>query len=401
MTSETSYTFTPSKTGVYTLWVDVQDSTGKKVTSDSVELRVAKEWKLDGMDLSSSVATVGDTVSFTVLITGPTGKLSYNLAWSYEGGWDDWSSTLKETGDYTTNPTSSFKAKKAGTYFVWADIKDSETGEIISTGDFPVTVNPAGPQGAWTLKGLDAPTTAKFGDPVTFSAIVEGDTNGLMYNYAWNYENMWGENWSSTIMETGAMTSNTSWTFTPSKTGVYTLWVDVEDKNGKKVTSEAVELRVAKEWKLNGMDLSSSVATVGDTVTFKILITGPTGNLSYNLAWSYGDGWDDWSSTLKETGDYTTNPSSTFVARKTGTYYVWADIKDAETGEIISTGTFPVEVKGTRSVSLMSAAPAVEEVPAAPEEELVAPEAIDADVPEAVDEAQAPEVAISDNSTID
>ena len=240
MTTDTSGSFVAAKAGTYYVWIDVEDGKGNSDTSAWIPVVVSKAplaWTLNGVDVESS-AYVGDTVEFSADVSGDKSGLKYNYAWSYEGGWDDWSSTKKETGDMTTATSGSFTASKVGTYHVWVDVEDSG-GNSETSAAFYVTVSKK--PLAWKLNGVDWSAPAiDLGDTVTFSAEIDGDKTGLKYNYAWSWEHEWGDNWDSTLKRTGAMTTDTSYTFTPSKIGIYYLWIDVQDSEGNTVTSEQV-----------------------------------------------------------------------------------------------------------------------------------------------------------------
>ncbi|MBQ6585332.1 MAG: PKD domain-containing protein, partial [Coriobacteriales bacterium] len=346
MTSETSGHFTPAKAGVYYVWVDAQDDMGRKQTSDMYELRVEPrdedKWTLESVT-ASGAKVVGKPVEFSAVITGKTEGLSYNYAWSFGDGWEHWSSTMKETGAMTQETHGTFTPDRAGIYNVWIDVED-EFGIRVTSDVLPVEIDAA--PITWTLEGVDAPSSGSVGEPLSFSAQVSGETDGLRYNYAWSYEGLWGDNWSSTRLRTGDYTSELSDTFTPDKVGTYYLWVDVTD--GYRVeTSEqlAVSVAAAPEpqpaWTLVDVD-APEIGTAGEELGFSAVIEGDATGLMFSYAWAAGEsGWDEWSSTKKENdGAMTTETTGHFTPEHSGIYRVWLDVQDAQGNQTTSATKF-------------------------------------------------------------
>ncbi|MBQ6585967.1 MAG: hypothetical protein IJH83_04075, partial [Coriobacteriales bacterium] len=183
-----------------------------------------------------------------------------------------------------------------------------------------------------------------------FSADISGDKTGLMYSYAWSWEGQWGDNWSSTKLETGGMTTQESGSFTANKTGTYHVWIDVEDAQGNSATTDRAYVTVNEKplpWTLNGVTVLTPDALAGDNVHFAADISGDKTGLKYNYAWSWEGQWGDlWSSTKKETGSMTVKESSFFKATLPGTYHLWVDVEDAEGNSVTSEKTyFTVKVK--------------------------------------------------------
>ncbi len=62
----------------------------------------------DSVSLSSESVQVGSEVSYSANTNSDSSGLTYSYAWSYEGGWDLWGSTIKDTGAMTSAPSGSF-----------------------------------------------------------------------------------------------------------------------------------------------------------------------------------------------------------------------------------------------------------------------------------------------------
>ncbi|MBQ3302030.1 MAG: hypothetical protein IJH04_07810, partial [Eggerthellaceae bacterium] len=325
-----------------------------------------------------STAYIGDTVTFSADISNDPGYLMFSYAWSWEGQWgDNWSSTKLETGGMTTDTSSAFDPTKEGTYYLWIDVED-EYGNSVTSDQVAVTVSQKTPD--WSIAGVsfspaDVSAIAR-GTNVTFYADINGNSDGLDYNYAWSWEGQWGDNWSSTVKETGAMTSSILGHLECRKSGTYYVSVDVADKYGNRATSDTYPVTVLSDgpWELVGVNAPSS-APVDDPLTFSAQITGDTTNLEYNYAWSYEGGWDDWSSTKLETGANTTADSWTFTPTKQGTYHLWIDVTDGDrsvTSEVfyVSVGA-PIEeiseLSATITAPAVGATPSTSPVSAEPD----------------------------------
>lgn len=69
---------------------------------------------------------------------------------------------------------------------------------------------------------------------------------------------------------------------------------------------------------------------MGNSVSYEVVLLDGYENVTYNYAWAYGkSGWDDWSSTVKETGSMTSAAEGSFTPARPGTYRVWVDVADA------------------------------------------------------------------------
>ncbi len=187
----------------------------------------------------------------------------------------------------------------------------------------------------WNIGGIQADSSVRVGDTVFFSAAVGGadaEGAGLTYNYAWAYGNSGWDDWSSTVKETGSMTSAAEGSFTPARPGTYRVWVNVADASGRRVTSGHALVEVSKlDWAVGAASAPAS-AKAGDAVPFSAAVGGADAEgagLTYNYAWAYGEsGWDDWSSTVKETGSMTSAAEGSFTPARPGTYRVWVNVAD-------------------------------------------------------------------------
>ncbi|MBM6943563.1 hypothetical protein H6A22_10865, partial [Collinsella intestinalis] len=156
------------------------------------------------------------------------------------------------------------------------------------------------------------------GKPLSSSAIHVGQSvqmhvtglteqSNYVFNYVWSYNGNW-EFWSSTLLETGDYTPLSMSEFTPLRAGTYILYVDIVTPDGTYSVSDSIA--VYEDWSVAGVNIDAPSAHIGEAVSVTSNLTGPDAAYArFNYVWRYEGGWDDWSSTLKETGDYTSDSS--------------------------------------------------------------------------------------------
>ena len=196
-------------------------------------------WSVSGINVSTTEAYVGETVTYSPKLMGVGENLTYNYVWA-KPDWSSWGSTVKDTGSMTSSASGTFTPTKPGTYWLFVDVCSNGASKTTRM----VTVNVKSGYGYRGVKvTTDMPVA---GDAVTFSANVVGQTSALKYNYVWSYEGSWAKgDWGSTVLSTGSDTSSTTGSFTPAKAGTYTLYVDVVSPDGTRETkSTTVEVGV-------------------------------------------------------------------------------------------------------------------------------------------------------------
>ncbi len=170
-TVASSGSFVPRKPGTYRVWIDVSDATGRTVMVDST-IDVSLGFSYDECKVSATNITYGDSVTVSCDVTANnSSRLTYNYAWAFgESGWDEWSSTVKETGSTTGDTSFSFKPTKAGVYRVWADVAD-EFGNVVTRSAESVYVD-----SGWQISSLQ--TNVESSQKVTL-ALFLGNGDGF------------------------------------------------------------------------------------------------------------------------------------------------------------------------------------------------------------------------------
>ena len=332
-TPEGSYAFKATKPGTYVLYVDAISPSGTVHTS-SIELRVTEPSWNASISLSSPSVTLGDSVTIVPTVSGAAADQSftYNYVWSY-GNWADWDSTMRRTGTFTTDGNCSFTPAKSGTYMLAIDIMDRYGAVRTVTGELKVAHD-------FDFSGVDvSKSLVKRGGSITVTPRVSGNTAGLTYNYVWMKDG-WAQ-WGSTVQQTGAATSDASWTFTPSEPGNYTLFVDVIGADGVSET-RACDVAV---WDLVGVKAYASGRTWTMSADLGISNASDFG-FTYNYVYNQAGAWTNWSSTVRQTGSMTSATSATYTFDEGGPYELYVDVVSPE-GEAATAGTSVVTYTGS------------------------------------------------------
>jgi len=232
----TTYT-NVQKTTTWTEWADAGTSVSVSEPQDivngykfdhydpsqSVTMSAAKTITLfyiqiSGLSVSISPTTgkikVGESVAFTSTMSG--GLSPYSYQWYLNGA----------AVPGATSPTWTFTPTTTGTYTVYLNITDS-VPKTAKSNEASVTVAPP-------LTVLVSPTSASIlvGQSVTFTSTVSGGYTP--YTYQW---------YLNDAPVSGATSG--SWTFTPTTSGIYYVYLKVTDANNNVVQSETARISVA------------------------------------------------------------------------------------------------------------------------------------------------------------
>ena len=294
-TPDTSATLSSevSRPGTYTVYVDVTDRSGRTRTM-SATLQVAPpEWSFTGVRVSSPRVRVDEPVTVTPVTSGDLDGAEYNYVWSYEGGWDLWGSTVRDTGKGTSEASSELSFYRPGTYTLYVDVTDrSGRTRTMSTGVEAY-------DDSWSLDGVTAsPAEVVAGDEVTCAPVVSGDASGLRYNYVWQRNGSWAEgDWGSTELDEGSDTAEASHAGALDTPGRYTLYVDAVSARGERRTASTQVVA----WGVTGIDVSSSDGGMTWKASANLFEVPSDAQMEYRFRWEASDGsasgtLSDWSS---------------------------------------------------------------------------------------------------------
>lgn len=178
----------------------------------------------------------------------------------------------------------------------------------------------------WSLDISLGTVSLAVGSSVIVSPRITGtDADGFTYNYGWNYEGSWAS-WDSTVLSTGAHTTEVAWTFCPTRPGKYQIFIDAVDPSGAQRTTE-VWLDV-KDWDASIVSSSTEVVQGAAVTITPAIHNGPNEGFTYNYGWNYEGAWVEWNSTVLESGSYTDKGTWAFRPMRQGRYQLFVDVVD-------------------------------------------------------------------------
>jgi len=217
--TSSSWTFTPSSTGSNSIYVKTTDAGGIIVSSNTARVTVNAAITVI-VSPSSITMDVGQSQVFASTASGGTPPYTYR--WGYST--DSFLALVNAAHSQPTGPSWTFTPSASGFYYVASLVQDSATCTQYS--ESTVTVNAApivtiSPSSVYMYNGYSQ----------TFTSTVSSDI--LPYTYQW-------------YLNGGAVSgaTSTTWTFTPSSTGSYTVYLKVKDSVGNVGTSNTATVTV-------------------------------------------------------------------------------------------------------------------------------------------------------------
>jgi hypothetical protein len=210
--TKAKWTFTPSSTGSYTIYVKVTDKTGAEATSNTALVTVNAAPSVT-ISPASVTLDVGQSENFTSSVSGGTPPYSYQ-----------WYLDCSPVSG-ATSATWSFTPTASGSHKVYVKITDS-VGTQVKSNTACVTVNC---KPSVTIS--PSSVTLNVSSSQKFKSTVSGGTPP--YSYQW---------YLNGVAVSGA--TSASWTFTPSSAGSYTVYVKVTDSVNVTATSNTATVTV-------------------------------------------------------------------------------------------------------------------------------------------------------------
>jgi outer membrane protein assembly factor BamB len=239
-----TWTYTPSTSGWHHVYVQVTDNASTPVTTQSNTALVAVNSALSvSITPTSVVMDVGQSQVFTSDVSN--GTFPYSYQW-YRNG-------LPVSGATGANWT--FTPSSSGSYTVYVRVTDAVSFVATSNTAY-VTVN-----GALSVTISPTSVTIGVGQSQLFTSSVSGGTSPYSYQWYLNSTPVSGAN-------------SSSWTFTSTSEGSYTIYVKVTDGVGMQATSNIATVTV----------LTHDVAVTNVTSSKTIVGQGFNANISVTVA---------------------------------------------------------------------------------------------------------------------
>lgn len=305
-----SWTFTPNSTGLHPVYLNVTDSVGFNVKSNTVYV-IVNQTPTVAISPTSAVMNVGQSKHFTSSVTGGTSPFVYQ--WYLNG--------TAVTG--ATSPTWTFTPYSSKLYNIHVNMTDG-AGFTVKSNTAAVTVNPI----LSSVTISPSSSVLDVGQSQLFSSSVTGGTSP--YSYQW---------YLNGTLVTGA--TSATWTFTPASAGSNSITVGVNDTAGAYAISIAVTATV-NIMPTAGISPSATVIDFGQSQLFTSSVTGGTLPLAYQ--W-YLNG---------TTVSGATGSSWTFTPTSTGPYTVYLNVTD-NVGVRAKSNTASITVNPAPSVSISPA----------------------------------------------
>ena len=315
-----TFTWTPSKTGTYTIAVNGVDSKSNitattKVTVTSTPVNELKNTST----LSATTIPYGNTVTAKCAASGGSGGYTYAVYYKQKAQ-TKWTTAQ----DFKTNTTVSIKPGKATSYDVCIKVKDSAgtVAKIYPT--FTVTGT------ALTNTSKLSSTTISYGNSLTAQCSAKGGTGS--YTYAVFYKQKAQSIWT-TAQDYQA---NATVSVKPGKATTYDICIKVKDSAGT-VSKVYFDVTVNKAL-ANTSTLSAATISYGSSLTAKCSATGGTGSYTYAVFYKQ-EAQSIWTTAQ----DYSTNKTVSVKPGKKTSYNLCIKVKDSS--GTVSKKYFNVTVK--------------------------------------------------------
>lgn len=326
---------TPSKTGIYTVYVDIREPNGKAVTKTYTYYLEENAWEHQGVHLDADeTEVIYEKIPVSAIIGGSDANLQYKFVWQKDN-WAKWGVIQ----NFSTTNQAIWCPTEVGTYTIYVDVKDKYGLTITKTINYEIEPLP------WSFEGIECSNNGKYlkGDTVQITAKVSGDTEGLQYKFVWQRNNWspWGVLQSFSEDDTAELPLDAA--------GTYYLYVDVKDPRGVSFNYDPVQIVVYKE---KTVTLSKSSISPGDTVSIDFLTNDDGTRYSYKYVYQKNN-WSTWG-VLQ---DFCAETSVEWTPDKSGNYTIYVDEKDNITGEVVTyTTTLKVQSSAERIQAVLNVA---------------------------------------------
>lgn len=302
--STNTATFKTATAGTYTILVRGKDSSGT-VVQKSFKLVVSNALK-NNSTISANTVVRGDNITAKGVASGGAGSYQYAYLVKYET-----SSNYTVLKNYSTTSTYTWTPTTAGTHTFAVKIKDKD-GTVVQK-NFTVKVTNADLKNASTISA----STLTRGEYVTLTGKGTGGVGTYQYAIAAKHES------SSNYTVLKAYNTTAKYTWTPAKSGTYTVVIKVKDDK-ETIVQKFFTVKVTAADLTNKSTVSASSVTLGKSVTFTGSAIGGVGAYQYAAAYRLST-----ESTYTVAQNYSKTAKIEWTPKAKGTYYVLVKVKDA------------------------------------------------------------------------
>lgn len=326
MSSKSTATWTPNEAGEYTLFVDIKDSDGYKITKSITYTITEEMWSLDGITCSKSgQIEAGETVTFSAKVSNSNDNLQYKFVWMKDN-WSSWGVIQ----DFSSENLASWTPETAGTYKIYVDVKDLSGNKATVNSQYTVSKRTL----SFTGIELDQTSPQEIGISITITPEITGNTSGLEYKYVWMKNN-----WSSwAVIQDFSEKASCVWT--PEEAGEYRLYVDIREKGASVLASKWVSFEVNwGTWNVAGLDFDLSSPQIANTpIEIAARIVGNKTGLEYKFVWMK-DNWKSWGVIQAQSE----KSKATWTPTETGEYKIYIDVFDKSGKSTTYIQTYSIE----------------------------------------------------------
>lgn len=247
--NKSSYTFTPTSVGKYTIHGYANDSGGSAISSAVLKVNPAPH--ITSFTASPSQVNAGSSTVLDVSVSGGTSPFSYK----YTG--------LPPGGSTSDQSSISFSPTAVGTYTVNVYVNDSSGGSTNSS--LTLTVNPG-----VVVPSISVPVNIiDVGQTMLLSTHVSGGVGPYVYSYS-----------ASKSIAGNLQSSGSKLTLNPTAPGNFTVSVKVTDSLGD--TGNAITPTINVDPQMNvTLTVSNATPLLGQTVAIVTDVTGGSAPYSY------------------------------------------------------------------------------------------------------------------------
>ncbi len=227
---DNTLTWNATSLGERNFYVEVKDSTGKVVRSESLTVTIKEPLEIK-TTLNKKEIELGQTVKITANVSGGKGPYTYSYI-IYNQDSKKWH---RVTGGFTSKNTYNWKATSMGTRVFYVEVKDA-TGEVVRSKAVKVSVTP--PFEVTAAVDISNP---RIGDIINISATATGGEGPYTYSYL--IHNLETNEWHRFNKN---FTDNDTFAWRASKIGLKEFFVEARDSAGKVTRSKKIEVAVVK-----------------------------------------------------------------------------------------------------------------------------------------------------------